>query len=297
MSGGLVERGSAVPYYAQMKAILVADLESGRLEPGDRLPGEHDLCDRFGVSRTVVRQALGELEAEGRLRRHKGRGTFVASPKVAEAMIESFSGLAEDVAARGGTLQNDVRRIEVTAAPHAVAGELEVAEGEPVIVLERLRIVDGRPWSLVTTFIPHGRFPGMVEEDFVHASLYALIEGKYGVPIAHGRRTIEAIAADAETASALGVRAGDPLLLLTSTAYDEEGTPVEHFVARHRADATSFEVRVVRRRPGRRVAPSAPAMTIRQDSVSSREGLSTSTRRTSASPPAERRRGTTRRGR
>ena len=76
MSGGQVERGSAVPFYAQLKALLVADLESGRLQPGDRLPGEHDLCRRFGVSRTVVRQALGELEAEGRLRRRKGRGTF-----------------------------------------------------------------------------------------------------------------------------------------------------------------------------------------------------------------------------
>lgn len=280
MSAGPVQRGSAVPYYVQMKDMLVADLEAGRLQPGDRLPGEHDLCGCFGVSRTVVRQALGELEAEGRLRRHKGRGTFVASPKVAEAMIESFSGLAEDVAARGGTLRNEVRRLEVAAAPHSVAGELELADGEPVIVLERLRIVDGRPWSLVTTFLPEARFPGLVEEDFERASLYALIEGSYGVPIAHGRRTIEAIAADAATAAALGVRAGDPVLLLTSTAYDEEGTPIEHFVARHRADATSFEVRVVRRHPSRRVAPSAPAMTIRQDRAGGR--LSGSPRRSRA---------------
>ena len=257
-----IERGSAVPYYLQMKQLLVADLESGRLRPGDRLPGEHDLCGRFGVSRTVVRQALGELEAEGRLRRQKGRGTFVASPKVAEAMIESFSGLAEDVAARGGTLRNEVRAREITGAPHAVAGELELAEGEPVILLERLRIVDGRPWSLVTTYIPAARFPGLVDEDFETQSLYALIEGKYGVPIAHGRRRIEAIAADPGTAAALGVAGGDPLLRLTSTAYDEDGTPVEHFIARHRADATSFEVRVMRRRPGRRVLPAPPAMTI-----------------------------------
>ncbi len=272
MTAGPVQRSSAVPYYVQMKELLVADLEGGRLKPGDRLPGEHDLCDRFGVSRTVVRQALGELEAEGRLRRHRGRGTFVASPKVAEAMIESFSGLAEDVAARGGTLRNEVRRLEVADPPHSVAGELELADGDPVIVLERLRIVDGRPWSLVTTFMPEARFPGLVEEDFVHASLYALIEGRYGVPIAHGRRTIEAIAADVATAAALGIRPGDPLLLLTSTAYDDEGTPIEHFVARHRADATSFEVRVVRRHPSRRVAPSAPAMTIRQRRAGSRPG-------------------------
>ena len=260
---GKVHRGSPVPYYVQLKELLVAELESGRLRSGDRLPGEHELCERFGVSRTVVRQALGELEAEGRLRRQRGRGTFVASPKVAEAMVESFSGLAEDVAARGGTLRNEVWRLEATQAPHAVAVELEIDEGEAVIVLERLRIVDGRPWSVVTTFVPYARCPGLLDEDFEHASLYALLEGKYGVVIAHGRRSIEAIAAEAGVAAALGVQTGDPLLLLRSTAYDEDGVPVEHFVARHRADATSFEVRVVRRHQSR-VAPSAPAMTLRR---------------------------------
>ncbi len=154
MSASRIDRASALPYYAQLKAILAADLEAERLLPGDRLPGEHELCELYGVSRTVVRQALGELEAEGRLRRHKGRGTFVASPKVAEAMTQHFSGLAEEVAARGGSLHNEVRRLEVGAAPPAVAGELEIEPGDDVVVLERLRIVDGRPWSLVTTWIP-----------------------------------------------------------------------------------------------------------------------------------------------
>ena len=244
-----IDRDSPLPYYAQLKAILVADLEAERLQPGDRLPGEHELCDTYGVSRTVVRQALGELEAEGRLRRHKGRGTFVASPKVAEAMTQHFSGLAEDVAARGGSLRNVVRRLEVGEAPGAVAGELEIDPGDPVVELERLRIVDGRPWSLVMTWIPLAVGEGLLDEDFRTESLYGLLEGKYGVTIAQGRRTIEAIAADDVAAEALGVHAGDPLLLLTSTAYDDDGTPVEHFVARHRADATSFEVSVIRRRP------------------------------------------------
>ena len=248
MSAVRIERDSPLPYYAQLKAILVADLEGERLRPGDRLPGEHELCQTYGVSRTVVRQALGELEAEGRLRRHKGRGTFVASPKVAEAMTQYFSGLAEDVAARGGSLRNVVRRLEVAEAPRSVAGGLELEPGERVIVLERLRIVDDRPWSLVTTFIPFALGEGLLDEDFTTESLYGLLEGKYGVTISHGRRTIEAVAADHVAADALGVPPGSPLLLLTSTAYDDAGAPVEHFVARHRADATSFEVSVTRRR-------------------------------------------------
>ena len=148
-----------------------------------------------------------------------------------------------------------MRRLEVGEAPGAVAGELEIDPGDPVVELERLRIVDGRPWSLVMTWIPLAVGEGLLDEDFRTESLYGLLEGKYGVTIAQGRRTIEAIAADDVAAEALGVHAGDPLLLLTSTAYDDDGTPVEHFVARHRADATSFEVSVIRRRPPQPLEP------------------------------------------
>ena len=140
MPASRIDRDSPLPYYAQLKAILAADLEAERLLPGDRLPGEHELCETYGVSRTVVRQTLGELEAEGRLRRHKGRGTFVASPKVAEAMTQHFSGPGRGGrGARRHAAQRGAQARGHGPAPAAAAGELEIGEpGEPVIVLERL---------------------------------------------------------------------------------------------------------------------------------------------------------------
>ncbi len=134
--------------------------------------------------------------------------------------------------------------------PPSARGAAPLIADERAIVLERLRIVDDRPWSLVTTYIPFALGEGLLGEDFTTESLYGLLECKYGVTISRGRRTIEAVAADQLAADALGVRPGSPLLLLTSTAYDDAGAPVEHFVARHRADATSFEVSVTRRRSG-----------------------------------------------
>ena len=56
-----IDSSSAVPYYQQLKDILRADIERRDLRPGARLPGDHELCERFGVSRPVVRQALSEL--------------------------------------------------------------------------------------------------------------------------------------------------------------------------------------------------------------------------------------------
>src|SRR5690349_228 len=73
-----IDRGSPVPYYHQLKQILLEAITRQQLGPGDRVPGDNELIRAFDVSRTVVRQALTELEFEGYIERHKGRGTFVS---------------------------------------------------------------------------------------------------------------------------------------------------------------------------------------------------------------------------
>lgn len=245
---GAIDRRSPIPFYYQLKQILVAEIESGRFEEGDRLPGEHELCSTFDVSRTVVRQALSELEGEGWLTRRKGRGTFVAPRKVSESLFQSLTGLHEDVTARGGVLRSEVRRRESMPASAGIAAELGINEGEPIILLDRLRLVDGVPWVRVVSYLPHALCPRVLEEDLEHGSLYALLEGACGVKISHGRRTVEAVAASAEVAGALGMEERDPVLLLRSTSYGEDGRPVEHFVAHHRGDLSRFEVNLLRRR-------------------------------------------------
>ena len=245
-----IDRRSPVPYYHQLERILTEEIEAGEFAPGDRLPGEHDLCETFDVSRTVVRQALAGLENAGRVVRRKGRGTFVAPRKVSENLFQSLTGLFEDVAARGGTLRSEVRRLERVPAPAAVAGELGLSEGEQIVVLDRLRFVDGVPWVVATSYLPYDLCPRLMEEDMEKQSLYAVLEEGCGVRISYGSRSVEAVAASAEDARALGIGERDPVLLLRSTSYGEDGRPVEHFIARHRGDLSRFEVNLLRRRNG-----------------------------------------------
>src|ERR671914_2399761 len=131
-----IDHDSPVPFYYQLKQILVEEIETGHYESGDKLPSEHDLCQAFKVSRTVVRQALNELEMEGLLRRRKGRGTFVMPKKVSESLFQNLTGLYEDVAARGGTLRSEVRQLERVPASGSVATELSLEERDAVIVLD-----------------------------------------------------------------------------------------------------------------------------------------------------------------
>lgn len=254
MIGGRIDRRSALPYYAQLKRLLVDRLET-EIAAGSRLPGEMALCDEYGVSRTVVRQALDELEAEGRIVRRKGQGTFAAARKTDEALFQSLTGLYEDVQARGEVLRSRVLAFGLIPAPADVAAALEVAEGDDVIHLERLRFVGGEPWAFTSTYLQSDIAPGILDEDFSEQSLYGMLEGRYGVELNHGRRLVEAVPASPAIAEALGLRPRDPVLLLHSTAWDVTGRPVEYFVAYHRGDRSRFQVNLRRHRAGESALP------------------------------------------
>ena len=236
-----IDRLSPLPFYYQLKQILLTELKTRELAPGARLPGDHELCDTYDVSRTVVRQALAELETEGVIERVKGRGTFVAQRRTGERLAQSLTGLFEDVEARGSHLRSDVRRLEVVPADEQVAQSLDLELGASVIVLERLRFVDEEPWVLVTTYLPFEIAPGLLADDLEHQSLYGLLEQKYGVQLRYGQRAIEASIAGAALARNLGISPGDPVLVLRSTVYGNQ-RPVEMFVAYHRGDRSRFEV-------------------------------------------------------
>src|SRR5215210_1230529 len=187
MANRVIDRASPLPFYYQLKQILLADLRERQLQPGDRLPGDHQLCTTYDVSRTVVRQALSELETEGVIERVKGRGTFVAPERTSETLVQSLTGLYEDVAARGSQLRSEVRRQEVVPADEQLAQQLALRDGAPVLMIERLRFVDEEPWVLTTTHLPYDLAPGLLHEDLREQSLYAVLEEKYGVRLSHGR--------------------------------------------------------------------------------------------------------------
>ncbi|MGH8868615.1 MAG: GntR family transcriptional regulator [Actinomycetes bacterium] len=250
-----IDRSSPLPYYHQLKQLVMADIAEKGYQPGDRLPGDHALCEAYDVSRTVVRQALSELEIEGVITRSKGRGTFVAPAPATEGLIASLTGLYEDVSARGLELRTEVTKIGVVPADDNQAASLRIDVGDPVVHIERLRFVDGDPLVFVVTDVPRWAAPGLENEDLTDESLYRMLEQGYGVHLVRGRRLVEAALAGARLARLLGLRRSDPLLVLRSVAVDRDGRPVESFVAFHRGDRSRFEVDLQRAAPTRSVKP------------------------------------------
>ena len=241
-----IDRKSPLPYYSQLKALLIEEIESERWEPEQQLPSEADLCEHFGVSRTVVRQAINSLVQQGFLYREKGKGTFVAKPKIAESLFQNLTGFYEDMLERGLKPVTKVLEQTKCGASRKVARQLGLSEKDPVIEIKRLRFVNNKPLVLVTTYLPYDICPYLLEEDLSNKSLYRLLEDKYDIKIVYGHRTLEAVSADEYVADLLAVKVGAPLMLLNSVSYLGDGRPIEYFHALHRGDLSKFAVTLIR---------------------------------------------------
>lgn len=239
-----IRKTGAVPYYAQLAALLRDAIVDGTWEPGRALPSEQEIGAFFGLSRTAVRQALGELQAEGLVRKEKGRGSFVRGPRRAEFVVQELRGFFDEMSEQGKQVSTDVLCLETTTSPAEEAALLGIPTGSKVVQLDRLRRVDGEPICLTRTLLPLPRFAGLAGQDLSGTSLYEVLGDAFGVEPRTGWRTVEATAADRPTAALLGVRAGSPLLVVRSLNVDATGEPFEHFTAWYRADRTSFRIDV-----------------------------------------------------
>src|SRR5438128_3918531 len=170
------------PAHAQIELALETAIERGRLSPGDRLPAERALAERYGVSRMTLRQALGALEQRGRLVRSKGRygGTFVAEPKLELAGTSALSDQLRGLGLAAGA--------QVLAACERDARPDEAELGARVYAIERVRLANGEPVALERGAYAVAAFPGMLDGP-LEGSLYDLIRARYDpVPVrAHER--------------------------------------------------------------------------------------------------------------
>ena len=236
---------SHIPYYHQLIEIIKRNVKEGVWLPGERIPSEMELCENFGVSRTVVRQALRELEAENIIIKRKGKGTFVAKPKISEGLIQKLTGFYQDMVERGLEPKTEVLFQEIVPVNKKIADYLDIPIGSEVVEIERLRFIHDEPIQLVTTYIPLEMSPNLVNIDLSDRSLYEYLETQNGIKIHRGKRYIEAVLANQKEADLLEIEVGDPLIMLDSVSYTKTGKAIEYYHALHRGDRSRFEVELV----------------------------------------------------
>lgn len=230
-----------VPKHAQLHDIL-EELCRTTLKPGDTLPGERLLEETYGVSRITVRRAIGDLVAAGKLRRIRGKGTFVApNPLVSRLHLASFS---DEMGAQDVTASSKILTSGRSNAPEDAAIFFDTPANAEHIHLRRLRLGDGEPYSIDDGWYNSTFAPSLLEND-IYNSVYAILDSVFDVPITDADQTVSAISADADTAPLLDVPVGTPLLHIVR--YSRSGDrPVEWCSSVYRTDRYRLTTRVAR---------------------------------------------------
>lgn len=237
----MTNRGAVPPYYQVKEQLLELISE---LPPGDPLPTEREISEKHGVSRTTVRKALSDLLTEGRITREQGRGTFIAEPKLMQEL--TLTGFTDNMVRLGLIPSSRVLSVSRKAGSPAVNDSLDLPADAPVLAVTRLRLADGSPMAIETVHLDAERF-GEVEELMAeNASLYAILERRFGVTLEHAEETIETAAASPEDAELLGTDVGGPILLLTRQSFDAEGSVIELVTSRYRGDRFGFTTTLTR---------------------------------------------------
>jgi GntR family transcriptional regulator len=233
-----LQRGP-IPLHHQVFRDLKSALDGDEWRPGDRMPTERDLAERYGCSVITVRHALGELVREGRIERTRGRGTFVLQPRIDRDIAGSMS-FAEEMERRGLDPATRVVTSRIEPAGAAVASTLGLAADAPVVYLERLRLGGGEPLILEQARLPAERFPGLLAFDLEHRSLYDILGERYGTRIVRAREMVEPVVLHRREASLLEVPTRSLALQIDGVAHAADGSPVEVARSFVRGDRTRY---------------------------------------------------------
>jgi GntR family transcriptional regulator len=236
-----IERESPVPLYYQLKQLLAERISSGEWRSGDMLPTEEQLQEQYGLSRTTVRQALKELEVEGLISRHRGRGTFVSRPKFSHSPDPRFN-LTAYLIEQGMRPGWRVLSAGWVQATSEVAERLAVDKSVRLYRLRRLRLANDEPIGYhIAHVIPAlGQAIDDRRLDQGGSLDYLRATGLLDQSLAN--RTIEAILASDEVARRLDVLKGSPILMIRRLVFNASGDPVEDMRAMYRGDRFQYRV-------------------------------------------------------
>lgn len=234
---GQVDKAADMPAFKQIAQQLRDTVKSGSLEPGDKVPSESQLMEHFGVARMTVRQALGDLRAEGLLVAEHGRGVFVRQrPVVRRVASDRFArrhrdeGQAAFLAEAQGVGVPSVDQIEVSTETTSaeVRALLALPARSKVIARRRRYLMDGAPVELAESYVPSSIAAGtkVAEDDTGPGGIYARLE-ELGHRLQEFTEEVAARMPTPDERRRLQLPAGTPVLTVRRVAFDTEGNPVE----------------------------------------------------------------------
>jgi GntR family transcriptional regulator, frlABCD operon transcriptional regulator len=226
LSMKLIQKGSK-PLYLQLKDAIKKEIDEGIYPIGSQLPTESELCDLYGVSRITTRRAIEELVNEGLIQKQHGIGTFISDRKIARELV-SVNGFSEFLSQLGKNPSSVILSKEVIEPSMREAEFLEIEEGELVLEVCRLHLIEDNPIHLESCYYPLSRFPDLEKHLEESSFIYRILKDKYNIEAASNKKILNTINPTVEQTQLLQCSADIPLFEVLKIAYDKDKKPI-HF--------------------------------------------------------------------
>lgn len=230
------------PAYIRVQETILRMVEGPDYEPGDKIPSERVLSQNLQISRMTVRRAVDELVRQGVLERRSTSGTHVSIPSVTRPVgVQRAIGLSQMVEAMGGRPGSRLLYFENGTASRSVATHLQVPVGTPLIIVRRLRTVNGLPFCVESSHLPADRVPGLVAADLMgDVSLFGILQERYGIRLGNRHAQLGLAPVVSEDATLLGIQPGINVLVYRLDVFDHTGRPIEHMVSINHPQRVTF---------------------------------------------------------
>ncbi len=223
-----------IPNYYRVEKFLRDQISTGALKPGDPISPESLLGQQFGISRMTVRQAFSRLVFEGLIVRHRGRGSFVAEPRLEHTKM--FLSFEEEMQARGSKIAHKLLDMRTIPAEGKVAENLALAEGTPITLLQRQRLVDGQVAGLEIRYLPRHIGDALTQDEIHNQPLVPAVERILGRPRTRLSLRVTASVVRRGEAQILGTKVGAPVLVRENIWYLDPEGPIQYGKSIFRGD-------------------------------------------------------------
>ena len=235
---------SSMSMYSQIREVIQRRILDGTYAPLSQMPSESQMMDTFSVSRTTIRQTLGDLQKEGLIFKVAGKGSFVSKPKAFQT-LSRLQGFGEAMIPSGYETFSQVLSAREKPADEIVARRLKIKTGDTVFEIQRLRYLNREPISVDVSYFRHELGRRLAQEDLATRDIFVILENDYALHLTHADVQIDAISADEMLSRHLRLPEASPLLRIERLTHADD-EPIDFEFLYYRGDAFQYRLRIDR---------------------------------------------------
>lgn len=217
----VVDKKSIIPIYYQLFKYFEKQIREGQLQPGDTLPTEMEIAERFGISRMTVRRAISELAAAGMVYTQKGKGTFVARPRL-DNVVFNLNNFYNEIRQKGMVPHAELLEARIIKADEKLAKKLGIAVNTRCLYFRIVVTADGEPLAYESKYTVYTKQSPILESQLKDPCLSRLAADHSNSIPTSSKKVLMVSKATEEEAKVLCVSPGMPVFFMVQTIYDAD---------------------------------------------------------------------------